>query len=61
MDAKHEKMRVGAFPFLRATYWGWAETILDVCPQFADAHEGHPGEDERAAQELHGRRQLAEQ
>jgi hypothetical protein len=25
------------FPFLRATYWRWAETILDICPDLADA------------------------
>ena len=30
-------MAKGAFPFLRATYWRWAETILDVCPELADA------------------------
>jgi hypothetical protein len=34
---KHDKMALGPFPFLRATYWRWAETILDVCPQLADA------------------------
>lgn len=34
---KHKLMRQGAFPFLRATYWRWAETILDVCPELADA------------------------
>jgi hypothetical protein len=32
---KHDKMREGAFVFLRATYWRWAETILDVCPDLA--------------------------
>lgn len=38
LDRKHEKMREGdAFVFLRATYWRWAETILDLCPDFADA------------------------
>lgn len=37
LDTKHGKMRDGPFPFLRATYWRWAETILDICPQFADA------------------------
>jgi hypothetical protein len=37
IDAKHAKMSEGAFPFLRATYWRWAETILDVCPEFAGA------------------------
>ena len=34
---KHEKMRGSPFAFLRATYWRWAETILDVCPDLADA------------------------
>jgi hypothetical protein len=34
---KHDKMSSGAFPFLRATYWRWAETILDICPELADA------------------------
>jgi len=35
--AKHDKMGDSPFPFLRATYWRWAETILDVCPELADA------------------------
>lgn len=34
---KHDKMRQGPFPFLRATYWRWAETILEVCPDLASA------------------------
>jgi hypothetical protein len=34
---KHEKMRDGPFTFLRATYWRWAEIILDVCPDLATA------------------------
>jgi hypothetical protein len=34
---KHAKMAEGPFPFLRATYWRWAETILDICPELADA------------------------
>ncbi len=37
LRAKHTKMSDGAFPFLRATYWRWAETILDVCPDLSDA------------------------
>ena len=37
LDEKHDKMRKGAFPFLRATYWRWAETILDICPDLATA------------------------
>src|SRR5215510_12608586 len=34
---KHEKMKEGPFAFLRATYWRWAETILEVCPDLAEA------------------------
>jgi hypothetical protein len=34
---KHAKMADGPFPFLRATYWRWAETILDICPELANA------------------------
>jgi Uncharacterized protein conserved in bacteria (DUF2252) len=34
---KWKKMKGGPFPFLRATYWRWAETILDVCPELANA------------------------
>ncbi|WP_395397469.1 DUF2252 family protein [Novosphingobium sp. BL-8A] len=37
LDEKHRKMRKGPFPFLRATYWRWAEGILEVCPELADA------------------------
>jgi hypothetical protein len=37
LDKKHGRMRDGAFPFLRATYWRWAETILDLCPDLAAA------------------------
>lgn len=37
LTKKHEKMRDSAFAFLRATYWRWAETILEVCPDLADA------------------------
>ncbi len=36
---KHDKMRESPFVFLRATYWRWAETILDVCPDLAGAEE----------------------
>jgi uncharacterized protein (DUF2252 family) len=35
--AKHEAMAAHPFPFLRATYWRWAETILRVCPELEDA------------------------
>jgi hypothetical protein len=37
LKKRHKKMRESAFAFLRATYWRWAETILDVCPDLADA------------------------
>lgn len=35
--ARKHDMKERAFSFLRATYWRWAETILDVCPDLADA------------------------
>ena len=31
LKEKHRKMRQGAFPFLRATYWRWCEILTDVC------------------------------
>lgn len=34
---KHRKMRKGAFPFLRGTYWRWAQTIGEVCPDLMAA------------------------
>jgi hypothetical protein len=34
---KHRKMCESPFVFLRATYWRWAETILEVCPDLAGA------------------------
>ena len=34
---KHTKMAEGAFQFLRATYWRWAETIYGVCRDLKDA------------------------
>ena len=37
IELKHEKMRESPFVFLRATYWRWAETILEVCPDLATA------------------------
>ena len=39
LHEKHKKMAQGPFPFLRATYWRWAETILDICPELAKAPE----------------------
>jgi len=37
LDGKHDKMASSAFAFLRATYWRWAETVLDLCPDLAKA------------------------
>jgi len=37
LDKKHRKMRSGSFPFLRATYWRWAEIIFALCPDLAAA------------------------
>jgi uncharacterized protein (DUF2252 family) len=37
LTEKHDKMRAGPFPFLRATYWRWAETVLETCPDLASA------------------------
>jgi uncharacterized protein (DUF2252 family) len=34
---KHRKMQESPFAFLRATYWRWAETVLDVCPELKTA------------------------
>jgi uncharacterized protein (DUF2252 family) len=37
LDRKHAKMSESPFSFLRATYWRWAEKILEVCPDLAGA------------------------
>ena len=37
LERKHEKMRDNPFAFLRATYWRWAETVLEICPDLAGA------------------------
>jgi uncharacterized protein (DUF2252 family) len=37
LASKHKKMHESAFVFFRATYWRWAEAILDICPELADA------------------------
>ena len=37
LKKKRRKMRTGPFPFLRATYYRWAETILTQCPELASA------------------------
>ena len=34
---KHKLMKRDSFSFLRGTYWRWAETILDICPDLAGA------------------------
>lgn len=35
LDRKHRKMKSGGFAFLRATYWRWAEIVLELCPDLA--------------------------
>ena len=37
LDRKHEKMRESPFAFLRATYWRWTETVLEICPDLENA------------------------
>lgn len=37
LTLKHHRMREGAFPFLRATYFRWAQRWPEVCPELADA------------------------
>ena len=37
LDRKHEKMRASPFAFLRATYWRWAETVLEICADLGGA------------------------
>ncbi|ENN89426.1 hypothetical protein RHSP_66487 [Rhizobium freirei PRF 81] len=37
LEKKHKLMRVDGFSFLRGTYWRWAETILDICPDLKGA------------------------
>jgi Uncharacterized protein conserved in bacteria (DUF2252) len=34
---KHTDMKAGIFPFLRATYYRWAQLWPDVCPELAKA------------------------
>jgi hypothetical protein len=36
---KHEKMSDDPFPFLRATYFRWATTIEQLCPELRKAHK----------------------
>src|SRR5258707_905496 len=37
LTRKHEKLGESPFVFLRGTFWRWAETILDICPDLAKA------------------------
>jgi hypothetical protein len=37
LKAKHERMRKSAFDFLRASYFRWARTIEETCPELGDA------------------------
>jgi len=37
LTRKHAKLGESPFVFLRGTFWRWAETILDVCPDLAQA------------------------
>lgn len=34
---KHQQMALAPFPFLRATYYRWAQTWQDACPELASA------------------------
>jgi len=37
LEYKHAQMAVGAFPFLRSTFYRWAQIFPDVCPDLAKA------------------------
>ena len=37
LDLKHTRMAEGVFPFFRATFYRWAETWADLCPELATA------------------------
>src|SRR5216684_7536791 len=39
LDRKHTLMREGPFPFLRATFYRWAQTWPQLCPTAARAPE----------------------
>ncbi len=39
LKLKHQAMRSGAFPFLRATYYRWAQILPKVCPDSTRAPE----------------------
>src|SRR5664280_3334487 len=34
---KHQQMALAVFPFLRASYYRWAQTWQDACPELTDA------------------------
>lgn len=36
LEKKHEQMAAGPFPFLRSTFYRWAEQWPRVCPELAD-------------------------
>src|SRR5690348_12556126 len=37
IELKHQRMSEGPFPFLRATFYRWAQTFPDVCPKLMSA------------------------
>jgi uncharacterized protein (DUF2252 family) len=37
LEYKHEQMRSGLFPFLRATYYRWAQIWSEICGESAEA------------------------
>ena len=37
LELKHQQMRSGPFPFLRATFYRWAQTWEDICGPAAKA------------------------
>src|SRR5438132_8131685 len=39
VNLKHARMKEALFPFLRATYYRWAEVWPGVCPDLASAPE----------------------
>ncbi len=39
LEEKNALLCDSAFVFLRGSYWRWAESILDICPEIADAPE----------------------
>ena len=42
IEAKHRKMCLGPFPFLRGTYWRWAETVPDLVKDLTPALAAAP-------------------